>query len=107
MYFINPVALLSYLCVQSEGLFNMIKEAAVGAKRLSIVIYIDGINPGNPLAPDPQRLLEAVYWTIAELPSWFIRRKDSWFTFTLLKSIIVNHLPGTMSQLAKMILRLF
>ena len=64
MWYINPFALLFQLCVVNVELFNLIKDAAgiAGTTALRIVIYFDGVNPGNPLAPDPQQMLQAIYW---------------------------------------------
>jgi hypothetical protein len=67
MWYINPFALLFQLCVANVALFNLIKDAVgiAGTKTLRIVLYFDGVNPGNPLAPDPQQLLQAIYWSFA------------------------------------------
>jgi hypothetical protein len=108
MYYINPFALLWHLCSTNNALYDMITRfASTGLKTLRIVIYIDEINCGNPLAPEPAKLLEAIYWTFLDLPEWFIRRKDSWFCFTLLKSKIVHDLLGDVSELMVFVLNCF
>ncbi len=109
MSYLNPFALLFVICNVSSQFFSMLKgvTGAAGTKALRIVLYLDGINPGNPLAPDPQRLLQAVYWTFLELPNWFLRRKDAWFCFSLVRELWAEQLPGKLSELAKLILRIF
>ena len=59
------------------------------------------------MRPDRARELEAVYWTFAELPLWFLRRKDSWFCFGLLRCLIVDGMKGGASELTKTIMLKF
>ena len=81
----SPLALLHHLCSVNLALFTLVKNAVAKCSgKLRIVIYIDEINPGNPLAPDPQKLVQAIYWCLLELPTWFNRRKDGWFCFSLM-----------------------
>ncbi len=109
MWYINPFALIFQLCVANVGLFNLIKDAVgiAGTTTLRIVIYFDGVNPGNPLAPDPQQLLQAVYWCFVDLPNWFLRRKDGWFCFALTREIWIKDMAGEMSELCKMVMGVF
>ena len=62
MWYINPFALLFTICTVSSPFFALLKDAVgpSGIGDLRIILYFDGINPGNPLAPNPQRLLQAV-----------------------------------------------
>lgn len=107
MWYVHPFALLYSICILSAPFFNLIKVAVGVSKRLRIILYFDGVNPGNPLAPDPQRLLQAVYWCFAELPTWFLRRKDAWFIFSLVREKWAEAMPGKLSELAKLVLRVF
>lgn len=107
MWYLNPFALLFTLCNISQQFFHMLRNVAIGIKPLRIIIYLDGINPGNPLAPDPQKLLQAIYWTFAELPHWFLTRKDAWFCFSLVREIWAEELQGQISELARLILLVF
>ena len=109
MYYVHPKALIYHLCFVSAQLFALIKSAVNGANGLPlrIVLFLDGINPGNPMAPDPQRLLQAIYWTFLELPNWFLRRKDSWWIFSLVREMHVEKMPGKMAELTKMVMEIF
>lgn len=109
MWYLSPFALIHTICNVDLGFFELLKAAVGpdGLAPLSIILYLDGVNPGNPLAPDPQLLLQAVYWTFKELPNWFLRRKDAWFVFSLVKEVWVNMLPCKLSELAKIILLIF
>ena len=95
MWYLHPFALLCHTCSVSLQWFNLVKNAVQGTTQIRLVLYFDGINPGNPLAPDPQKLLMAIYWCFADLPNWFLRRKDSWFCFSLArenKSLLLSML---------------
>ena len=109
MYYINPFALLFKLCAINGLMFGLVKDAVRSAPNrcLRILMYIDEINPGNPVAPDPQKLLQAVYWCIIELPTWFLRRKDAWFCFTITRSINAKRLASYVSELMKHTLHAF
>jgi hypothetical protein len=108
MHFVNPFALIYHLCSINIHFFKLFQQVhAEHHGNLRIVIYIDEVNPGNPLAPDPQQLLEAIYWCIPECPYWFLRRKDSWFCFALLRSMNAHRLKGDISELMAQVLLLF
>ena len=109
MYFIDPFALLFRVCAINAVFFGMLKAAAgaAGTKALKLILYVDGINPGNPLAPDPQKLLQAVYWCFSDLPSWFLRRKEGWFVFSLVREKWIKLLPGELAAMTTIILKIF
>ena len=103
--YINPFAFLSVICKCNLAFFTLLKGLTLPLK---LIIYLDEINPGNPLAPDPQRLVQAVYWTFADFPSFFLARKDSWFVFTIFKTMTIKQqLQGYISEMAKLILKVF
>ena len=107
-HYINPFALIAHLCFINKYLYDLISAAVdrVGGP-LRVLIYMDGINPGNPLRPDRARELEAIYWTFAELPNWFLRRKDSWFPFGLLRCNFVDSMTNQSSEFMTCIMKVF
>ena len=107
MHYINPFSLIFHLCKEQPQLFQLLQECARGGRRLRVLLYMDGVNPGNPLAPDPRKTVQAIYWTFADLPNWLLRRKDGWFVFSIVRDVHVHKLSGKISELAKMILRIF
>ena len=108
LHYIHPMALIYLLCSVNATLFDLVKNLVdQGTRMFRIVLFMDGINPGNPLAPDPQRLLQGIYWTFLEFPNWFLRRKDSWFVFSLGREIHINKLPGGLADLSRMIIEIF
>ena len=103
-HYINPFAFVAHLCSINDWFYDLLTRAAAAPhETLSIIIYIDEINPGNPLRPDKARMLQAVYWTFAELPNWFLRRKDSWFTFGVIRNAIVEDFSGMVSEFMRII----
>ena len=108
-HYLNPFAFVWHLCSINQWLFNLVAATARNAPGgvLSIIVYIDEINPGNPLHPEPGRLIQAIYWTFADFPLWFIRRKASWFTFGLLRSAVVKDMRGYISELLVIVLKVF
>jgi hypothetical protein len=104
--FCHPMALMFYLCVISTA-FADIMSATPTSQPLRIVIYIDEINPGNPLRPEKSRTLQAVYWCFADWPDWLLSRTAAWPTFGTLRSTVVESLPGGPSEFMKHILRVF
>ena len=52
----------------------MCRVASETHGKLRICLYIDGINPGDPLHPDPQKLLQGLFWTVLDFPTWFLMR---------------------------------
>ena len=107
LVYVSPFAFLHQICRISRDLYNLIVDEMNKKGSLTILIYIDGINPCNPLHPEPEKLLEATYWTFAQLPSWLTRRKDGWFPFTLARSEGVLRLQGGMSEFVCIVLDIF
>ena len=104
--YIHPAAFLIHLCSVCAAFYDLIADvvARVGPDLL-VLVYIDEIDPGNQLAPTNNRTSQCIYWTLAQLPAWFLRRKSAWFTFGLLRSTLALKIPGHLSALMKLVLR--
>ena len=110
MWYCDPVAFLTSLCSYNKSFFLMMRAATGGdggAQRLRLILYFDGINPTNPLAPDPQKLVMAIYYTFCELPGWLLRRQEGWFIFALVREVDIKRLRGKMSEFARIVLEIF
>ena len=106
----NPIAFLTYLARISLPFFNIMEAVVASAPAgvLSILIYIDGICPGNPLRHDKGRELQAVHWAFAEWPPWLLTRTGAWPIFGVIRtSIVTDEFPGSVSELAKLVLKRF
>ena len=101
--YLHPMAYICFLCTISPEMFEIMSTLVT----CRILIYVDEVNPGNPLHPDPLRKLQAIYWAICEWPQWLLQRKDAWPCFGVLRSCVCDDLPGGLSQLMKLVLRTF
>jgi hypothetical protein len=102
-----PLAWLSHFTKLCEPLGKTLKEIINASSKLRIILYIDEIQPGNPLRPDKTRCTQAVYWTFAEMPDWLLCKATAWFFFCGIRSSIVSRLAGGVSELACRILEFF
>ena len=107
MFYINPFSLVYHLCDQFPLFFALLCETLERCSyRLRIIVYVDGVDPGNPLHPETQRHLEVVYWTFIDFPSWFLQRTDAWFVFGIVRTKTVESLEGGMSEFCDRILHI-
>ena len=74
---------------------------------LRIVICIDECQPGNPLRPEKSRMLQCIYWAIADWPQWLLHRTAAWPVFGLLRSTECEQMPDAGSQLMRLVLSTF
>ena len=77
VYYCDPKVLL-YHAISTSSSFSMLL-LDIGKQELTIVLYLDEAVPGNQNRPDPARAAQCLYWTILELPHWFIVRDSGWF----------------------------
>ena len=104
----HPYAFLWHLTVISAGFQKIMHDiTAAGTRTLRLIIYADELTPGNPYRPEKSRTLMCIYWAIVDWPSWMLSRTFAWPCFSILRSTIIHSLPGGMSYLARVILRIF
>ena len=101
--FIHPMAYLHLLCKMSREMFQLMATCS----SYKVVMYVDEINPGNPLHPAPKRKLQGIYWALTSWPKWLLQRKDAWPLFSMIRSTVCEKLPGYMSGLMKKVLHVF
>ena len=107
--YVNPFAFLAYFSTISYSFFAMIRDVVQKdlTKPLRLVLYIDEYRPGNPLRPDLGRASQAIYWIFIDYPKWLLCRKDMWPCFGVLRSRLLSSIPGGISGLMRMVLRIF
>ena len=109
MEFIHPAALLHYLCSISNR-FSAAMESAnasAGGGACHVFLYSDAATPGNPFRPDKGRKFEAFYWCVAEWPDHILQRSMCWATLCLVRSSIVDTIPGGLSLIFSKLLQVF
>ena len=72
----------------------------------TLVFYTDEVIPGNVLAIQTTRKLQAIYFSFLELGSAALSREDSWITVCVCRSNIVNKAMGGISQVVGGILKM-
>ena len=107
--FIHPMALVFFLSQYSQPFSNLMSSSITAATDniLRVVVYIDEAIPGNVLRPDGGRGSQNIYWGFAEWPEWYLRRDDSWFVFGCVRTSLLESLRGGISELMKLVLRVF
>ena len=105
--YINPFAWLYYVSTISAAFANMMRDYTVDGNLLRIVIYSDGLIPGNPFRPEPGRKLNCIYWCIAEWPQYVLKRSFAWPVFSILREEIIHSIPGGLPRLMRLILHVF
>ena len=104
----NPFAYLYHLSSIEPSFAKLLHDATEGGNReLRIVIYMDSINPGNPLRPEKNRTTECVYWTIAEFPDHVLTKASGWLVFSAIRTTLVEQWPGSFSGFMKSVITLF
>jgi hypothetical protein len=105
---INPLAYLYHLSSISKSFATMMKDCIKDpATPLRLILYIDEVNPGNPLRPDKGRSTQAIYWCFADWPAWALQRSGVWLLFGVVRSSLVAALPAGESQLMRRVLNVF
>ena len=103
----HPFAYLWHLTSISEGFRSVMKAITAETRELRLVIYADSLIPGNPFRPEKSRTLMCVYWAIVDWPGWMLARTFAWPCFSIIRTSILEGIPGAMSYLARVILRVF
>ena len=103
----NPFAFLVHLCSISTHFADMMHKCCLPGRPLRLVIYADEMNPGNPFRPEKSRTLQCIYWAFVDWPAHVLSRTFAWMALCTIRSSIVDTIPGGMSYICRMILRLF
>jgi len=103
----HPYAFLWYLCHISEPFQKVMHDCTKDGQILRLVVYTDEMIPGNPFRPERSRTLMCIYWCFVDWPAWMLSRTFAWPCLSILRSTIIDDIPGGMSYLARVILRVF
>ena len=60
---VDPAAWLHYMCTISVAFTTMMESIIDGGARLRVMLYNDGVVPGNPFRPEHARKIETFYWS--------------------------------------------
>eukprot|EP00971_Amphidinium_carterae_P325170 6455300-Amphidinium_carterae.2 len=107
----SPFAMFYYLCLHSKTYGDLVKRAhakspsSVG-RPWTFILYSDEVSPGNQLAPDNVRKMQALYWSILEFGMDILSEEEAWLEVSICRSKVVQDLVGGQSSLVAAILGL-
>ena len=105
--FVHPLALLYYMSMLSDAFGACMHAVCEDGTPLQLILYMDEICPGNPLRPEKSRTMQAIYWVFSDFPQWILSRTLSWPVFGVIRSNIIQRLPGGMSHFMRYVLLQF
>ena len=103
---VHPCALIYYLAKTYPKFFRLLCPGERNGHKY-IVLYIDEVRPGNPLRPDKARQTQCIYYTFTDFPDDLLVNAETWFLFTVVRSTIVDEIPGKVSALMAGALNIF
>ena len=105
--YMNPFAFLYYLSSLSDSFSAMMRSICGRGDPLRVIIFADGLVPGNPFRPEASRKLQCIYWCIADWPQHVLQRSFAWPVFSLIKESVLENIDGGLGRLMRVILRIF
>ena len=103
----HPQAYLRYMSSLSDSYAEVFMHSECRTQKMSIVLYLDEIVPGNPFRPDKAWKLWSVYWCCLEWPAWILSRSGFWAALGVIRSQVLDDCPGGISLFWKHIVALF
>jgi hypothetical protein len=109
--YIHPVSFLVHASKHCIAFGKFLQERhhvspSSPSKKWQIMVYSDEITPGNQLAHDNKRKLQAIYWSFTECGHRALQCEALWFVLTCIRSKSVEALGG-MSVLYSKLLQTF
>eukprot|EP00973_Karenia_brevis_P093690 12418586-Karenia_brevis.AAC.1 len=103
IHYVHPLALIAHMVLTfrsfAQFFLRILQKKPVGPNSpWHIVMYTDEVVPGNLLASNNERKMNAVYWTFSEFGSESLGNENLWFVLTVLRSNIVSNIQGGMSE---------
>ena len=104
----HPFGFLEAACKRSEPFRRLLTRVLDRTRNtVRLVAYSDEITPGNPLKEVNGRKLEAIYWSILDFQFPTLSNEQAWMTACVCRSDLVLRLKGGMSQLFRIVLKVF
>ena len=103
----HPFAFLWYMTQHSAAFREVMRKSTVDGRKLRLLIYMDGLVPGNPFRPDKGRSIMCIYWCFIDWPSYMLNRTFAWPCLSILRESVMHTIPGGASYLARLALRIF
>ena len=109
IFYCSPFALLSRAVARSQACFNFLKSVVNSTPDglIDVSFYLDKATPGNQRRPDHGRTMQCVYWTIVQLPHWFLSRRNGWIPHCYILAKEQQDLEVSDSVLIRFLIRSF
>lgn len=110
--FQNPLAWLAYHAENSQDFSDYLREALVRSPPSpicpwNIVLYQDGVDPSDGLSKNHSRKSMVFYWSFLELGMEALSKEEMWGVPCIIRSHLVNDLPGKHVQVTALVLETF
>ena len=105
--YMNPFAFLCYCSSLSHSFASMMRSICDGVTPLRIIIYADGLVPGNPFRPEASRKLQCIYWCIADWPQHVLQRSFAWPVFSIIRESVIESIGGGLGKIMRTVLNIF
>ena len=105
--YLHPFAFLYHMSMISADFATMMRSACADGRHLKLVLFADGMVPGNPFRPEKSRTVMCLYWCLADWPQHVLQRSFAWPVFSILRESIIEKLSGGLSGLMRKVLRVF
>ena len=105
--YVNPFAYIYHLSEISNDFAMMMRSVCKEGTPLRLVIYADGVVPGNPFRPEASRTLMCIYWCIADWPQHVLQRSFAWPVFSILRTKVIASLEGGLGRIMRIVLNIF
>ena len=108
----HPLAMLYHACKQG-GSFSALMQSRLASHPPSpstpwhLVMYSDGVTPGDAFAMENRRKLQVVYFSFLELEPVALCREDAWFMITAKRETEISKVLSGMSQVVGACIKAF
>ena len=68
-------------CARPDGFFHLLASISTKHGATDVLFYLDRATHGNTRRPDLGRTMQCLYWSILQLPPWFLSRRNGWWPF--------------------------
>ena len=90
----HPFAFLWYMTQHSAAFRKVMRHSTADGRKLRLVLYMDGLVPGNPFRQDKGRSIMCIYWCFVDWPAFMLNRTFAWPCLSILRESIMHSIPG-------------
>ena len=110
--FQNPMAFMSYSCEHSDMFARIMGDALrasfpTPAAPWTIILYQDGVDPGDGLVKNKSRHSVVFHWSFVEFGMDALSHEEVWGTTTVVRTRVAKQLNGGVTELAHRVVEQF